>query len=537
MESYTNFYPTPEALGRKMLENFDFKKAKSILEPSAGKGDLLEVFKCLLKKKTYRDECDMDCIELNADLRDTLKGKGYRVVHDDWLTYQSFKHYDLILMNPPFDNGVQHLLKAIRYQQQSGGSIICLLNAETIKNPYSNDRQQLIKLIDKYAGDVEYMTKAFSSAERITDVEIALVIMDIPQPQTASIFYEEMKKAKAYKEMASKECAELVEGDFIKSIVQFYEVEVAAGVKFLEEYRALAPRIKNVIGEDKYSSPLISVKVGGHEFSDSSINAYVRSVRLKYWEALFSNKTFTGNMPSDMANSYRAKVMDLAEYEFSVFNILELKAEICKELLRGIEGSIIKLFEEMTYMHAWTRTNEFSGNIHYYNGWATNKAYYVSNKVILPCHSAFGYFRSDSFDPTWELMEKLTDLEKALDYLNGTPGRPSNLIRTLDYQKRIGNNRNIETEYFTVSFYKKGTMHITYKNEDLIKKLNIFAGKKFNMLPPSYGYKPFSEMTEDEKAVVLSFDGTEEAYASVYAEYEDKYKVTTESMAIPLLEA
>ncbi len=65
------------------------------------------------------------------------------IVHDDFLTFQSRKHYDLIVMNPPFADGEAHLLKAIELQKRWGGQIRCLLNAETLLNPYTNRRKVL----------------------------------------------------------------------------------------------------------------------------------------------------------------------------------------------------------------------------------------------------------------------------------------------------------------------------------------------------------------------------------------------------------
>lgn len=60
----------------------------------------------------------IDCVEINKDLRNCLKGAGYRVVGDDFLTYSTMKQYDLIVMNPPFSNGDAHLLKALKMQQR-----------------------------------------------------------------------------------------------------------------------------------------------------------------------------------------------------------------------------------------------------------------------------------------------------------------------------------------------------------------------------------------------------------------------------------
>jgi len=105
-----NFFPTPLTIIYKMISTVDFNQVKTILEPSAGKGDILEV---LEQKKKYHKHLDIDCIELDPNLQHILKGNNYRVVHDNFLTYESMKQYDLIIANPPFDSGDKHLLKML----------------------------------------------------------------------------------------------------------------------------------------------------------------------------------------------------------------------------------------------------------------------------------------------------------------------------------------------------------------------------------------------------------------------------------------
>lgn len=48
-------------------------------------------------------------------------------------------------MNPPFSDGVKHLLHAIEIAEKTGSEIVCILNANTIKNPYSNGRKLLLQ--------------------------------------------------------------------------------------------------------------------------------------------------------------------------------------------------------------------------------------------------------------------------------------------------------------------------------------------------------------------------------------------------------
>ena len=56
-----NIYPTPYEVALKMIKGLEIGR-KTILEPSAGKGDLLEVISDKYDTKIY-------CIEKNSELR------------------------------------------------------------------------------------------------------------------------------------------------------------------------------------------------------------------------------------------------------------------------------------------------------------------------------------------------------------------------------------------------------------------------------------------------------------------------------------
>jgi len=186
------FYPTPQHLIAKMLSGIDFEQINTVLEPSAGTGDICNEVNKKLKyvsnnysREEYRG--DIDCIEIDGDLCAILKDKKYRVVHDNFLTYESKKKYDLIIMNPPFSEGDKHLMKAINMQEVFGGSIVCLLNAETLKNPYSNLRKTLVRLLDELNAIIEYLPGEFENAERKTKVEVALIKIVIPEKEGSII--------------------------------------------------------------------------------------------------------------------------------------------------------------------------------------------------------------------------------------------------------------------------------------------------------------------------------------------------------------
>lgn len=70
-----DFYPTPESLLEKITQGIDWKKVGTILEPSAGKGNIAEyVRKQIEGENGRRRTSDIDCIEINPELRATLTG-------------------------------------------------------------------------------------------------------------------------------------------------------------------------------------------------------------------------------------------------------------------------------------------------------------------------------------------------------------------------------------------------------------------------------------------------------------------------------
>ena len=108
------------------------------------------------------------------------------------------------------------------------------------------------------------------------------------------------------------------------------------------------------------------------------------------------------------------------------------------------------------------------------------------------------------------LSVKLQDIEKCFNYLDGDLTEAVDLEESLNFAEEYGETKNIQLKYFTVTFYKKGTCHITFNNDELLKKFNIFGSQHKGWLPPSYGKKSYNDMTTEEKAVVNEFEGEKE---------------------------
>lgn len=569
-EARQGFYPTPPDVAEKLLADVNWHKINTILEPSAGKGDLI---RAAVKSAVAdwpenwgrydRKAFELDAVEIDPHLRsillyefggqkkkelaarmreidsarvydneahryrhpspeierehDTLskehqliKAVDMNIAHDDFLTMDTRKSYDLILMNPPFSNGDEHLLKAIEMQRRQGGEIRCILNAETILNPYTNRRKVLRSHLAALNADIQFVENGFTGAERQTDVAVALIKISIPTVEYESAILNNLREAAQMDEPEPEEVTDLTVTDFLQKIVTQFNVEVDAGLALIREYMALKRHIGGTI------SMLIGDK---SRYADPTQNDFVILMRKKYWEILFNNPKFTAKLTSNLKDKYRGMVSKMGAYDFSLFNIQQIMIEMNAEMAQGVQDTIVALFDRMTSQH--TYYPECIKNIHYFNGWKTNKAHKINSKVILPVHGMMA-------DPYWsrntinvrEAEETIGDIEKVFDYLDGNLTAEVDLHGILERANAEKQTKNIPCKYFDVTLYKKGTMHIKFRNQALVDRFNIYCSQKKGWLPPSYGRTTYSDMSKEEKDVVDGFhgDGAEGSGEKAYRE-------------------
>lgn len=563
----SEFYPTPDSLIDKMYGKINWEMVSTVLEPSAGKGDIVKYLNTHGRHRYNSNiRFDIDCCELDRNLRqiilftfseqnkERLQGEvkklsdkyGYldkrmgtvmyyddnarkyvelpkpdleklhdirkqqeqngdgnvHIIHDDFLTYNPFKEYDVIIMNPPFSNGDRHLLKALEIQKY-GGQICCLLNAETLRNPHTETRRHLLQLLDKYEADIEYIEDSFSTAERSTDVTIAMIYVNIPRTQDDDSIFEKLSKSEKYSEPTAEEITALDFVDYLESVINKYNIEIRSGIELIRQFERMKPYLLNTFNTKDYPSPIMQLtdRMGKDKMT---VNKYVREVRLKYWKGLFSNPQFIGNMTSALQSKYRTKVETFADYDFNRFNIENLFTEINAQIKTGVEDEAEKMFDRLTSHSMYDGTD----NRHLFSGWYTNEAYKIGKKVILPARSVFSSWSSNP--RAYDAYDILADIERVLNFFDGNMTAEVDMRETLEKYFEQGVTKKIPLKYFEATFYLKGTVHIVFNCPELLDRYNIYICKNRKWLPPTYSKKAYKDMTAEEKAVVDSFQGEKE---------------------------
>ena len=181
------------------------------------------------------------------------------------------------------------------------------------------------------------------------------------------------------------------------------------------------------------------------------------------------------------------------------------------KIYQGVEKSIMDLFDKFTEEHSYYP--ECKNTIHYFNGWKTNKAHKIGKKVIIPMITYTFYGSLESYC----IAHMLSDVEKVFNYFEGNEITSGNIMGILERNVKMGVTRKIELKYFYISIFKKGTVHIEFKDQKLVDRFNIYACQHKSWLPPTYGKIHYDDMTDEEKEVIDSFQGKKE-YEKVVCE-------------------
>jgi hypothetical protein len=168
------FFPTPRPIIDRMLRLACIEPHHTILEPSCGKGDILDAL---------ADACPdnaIAAIELDRSLTDVLRAKGHDyVAFGDFLAHRG--QYDRIVMNPPFENGadIDHVRHAYNLLSPQGRLVSVMSEGPFFRS----DRKAVAfrEWLNERGGETyELPADAFNTRDafRQTGVKTRLVVID-----------------------------------------------------------------------------------------------------------------------------------------------------------------------------------------------------------------------------------------------------------------------------------------------------------------------------------------------------------------------
>lgn len=505
------FYPSTEDLAEEIAKDVifwamnsdqcDWHKSIKVLDPSAGSGVLLDAVKKMGGNSDYVLEClgkewstdnrwcptlkvHAYAIEPVPELQSVLYDKKVKVVAHDFLKYETQRSYDAIVMNPPFSNGDEHLLKA--WEICKGGLIVCILNAETLKNPFSRRRQQLANLINDNGGKVEYRQNAFVNADRPTGVEIAIVRLE-KEVEVCNDFNFEGTRLNLKSDFTQEDLEnQVARRDLIDNwlvALENAEAELREVMKAHTRWNHYLGVLAKKVRVDDDRMPHLARHAFTMKGDREIFSEMIDEMHALAWDNLFATSKVSEMMTEGVRNEFRKQAEAYGELAFSRENI-----EHVIEMLLFSRGNIMNKCIEESFEYL---TKYYDGNRVHIEGWRTNDAYKVNKKAVLGAVIDTWMAKFNEYSVRWEDRRRLDDLEKSLTFLDGYkfPDKDDEegvrkLTKILESKVKSGEfGKWHDSKYFRFKFYKKGTLHLEFKDKQLWEMFNEKAADGKQWLP------------------------------------------------------
>ncbi len=485
MTDNLQFYPTPARLARRAWKKFEKRTFVRVLEPSAGNGDLA-------KKAPWYEEryarTPIDCCEIDITRHPALKAAGFSVVGVDFLDFRDGAIYDTIILNPPFREGAKHVLKA--WEILWDGEIVAILNAETVRNAYSADRQMLVSLIEHH-GSIEFLTDTFHDPDtlRKTDVEVALVYLrkqaNLQKDIIGSLLDDLAKDPRNAERLshAFHDAQDLtVPSTAVEQAVIAFDTAVAAAREAVfaqarqQHYAFLLGKTIEQINSDKPDDEPSSQT----DFVLRELQKRYDELKNRAWAGILRSSKVMGMLSSEAQRRLESDFDTIKDLEFTatnVFGFLKGIADRQGEIQIGMACDVFDLF-----------TRYHSENTVFYKGWKSNDNHRTcgmrlkTTRFILPHHKTESWNHCLSHDS----MQVLRDIDKVFAMLDGKANPAVSLESIFTNQfDTLRSKTRVKASYFDVRYHHGiGTIHFFPTNKELVDRLNRLVGRHRQWLPP-----------------------------------------------------
>ena len=568
-----DFYPTPPPLVRKLIECVGYpdteRRQPYVLDPAAGSGVILDAIQARFEDRYHPPH--LYACEIEPELATLLEGKGYPVLASDFLQYQPVIRFDFILMNPPFSQAAKFIIHAFEILPE-GGTLVSVL-PKSIEKQTNAFEFQAMRLIADH-GQVEDVGKPFAQgAERRTAEPCILVTLkketegsDGVHPPKLEFDVENDYPDQQYH--ASFETPEMgmMPNGFLARKFACYQALLQEFANYRQSHRKMVSLLGEFEGhfhkrdadghrQSAYDTILESAQHAGDD--RDAFNGFYSLLTESAWNGILEHPDFQHAMTSrakKMVDNFR-KTRNRVD-----FNEANIHAMFMALVARGPEllnQCIFDAFDNLTQFH-W-------GNRCHVEGWKHNSQWMVSPHCIVPYGMDVRWGGAPQL--SYSHQDTLNDIDKGLCTLMGLPVSALNVYKcphcgaedlvvfeqsaildTMELDRAVCNKckgefpyiasidssirraaersswgRLFTSHFFEIRFYKKGTIHLRFRDPAVWQKLNYTAAKLRGWLPDGTqpwhvvwkakpkdapraapdrykGYQPYYSGDEDERA-------------------------------------
>ncbi|MBK9497287.1 MAG: DUF4942 domain-containing protein [Xanthomonadales bacterium] len=504
-----------------------------MLEPTAGTGELAEMI-----LRPYAHESDwarhhrprVYCVEIHPERQAVLQAKGLTLVGSDIFQYKPLVKLTHVIMNPPFLRCEDILLYV--WEMLQSGFIGCIL-PQTLREGRTSKEQEIIALVERH-GEFEDAGRAFAKdAERYMGKEVTIARLEKKANAQFAFDFEPVND-RDFASPPTDEATEVGLTGYIAPLLAAYDATLA----MYGEYNRLRQQLL------RYSKPLVEYhrmrkdergNTRGENISVIQIiddikdeterfNTFIELLTQGAWMRVLNHPSFHKIMTVRTETALQEYRERQHRVDFNHENIERFLREIAGREQELLIGAVLDSFEEMTKHSPESREAPPDER------WKSNDCYVVNKRVVLPgfLNPIGPGWRSSYFGIAENHSRKLDDIDrglcqvanvrfesivtiqKALDLaFNGPPGN----------RHSLKNPGYTQSTFFKIRYFKKGTLHLYWLDEDLRQAFNIRASQGKKWLPPDTND---SRTTRPAKSTAQPVTGQELALIPSYESLFDE---------------
>lgn len=571
------FYPTSAKTAALMWAKFK-RPICVVCDPSAGQGHLLQHaqdgFQGLADDElpwlaeTPDEDCELGryrvrlrerarykfkqerlrflAVEIDVRHHANLRELGGQVIGYNFMDVESLATVDQVIMNPPFAEGARHVLHA--WECVYDAEIVAIVNAETVRNPYSQDRQTLVDLIEKH-GSVEFLQNQFvgDGVERETCVEIALIYL-AKEPVSSFGMDSILRGLRKGNNIQGPEIEpeistalampeNLVGNTYQRFVIaveaarQAAEVNAVSAKASVELGITLEQMQAKGVGNDHRESAVSVRKAANDDFQ----NRY-KDLKKQAWAQIIRSALVTNKLSNQARRKVEAEAETIYDLEFSIANV--------HGFLAGLYDSMGDIYADMVCGLFDNIVGRSTDNVAFYKTWKSNERHRFGMRIRRTRFIIPNFSLSWGGSLGYESEQFLADIDKVFGYLHGVSEPYDGLVAAFKNERCDGGDRT-STRYFEFRFYKgAGTMHFFPKSQEIVERLNRFVGARRQWLPCQMdeANADFTKQYDEAEKLTKEYDAAWKAtgqgrwynsavYAATKELQADEHRATCQTMS------
>jgi len=181
------------------------------------------------------------------------------------------------------------------------------------------------------------------------------------------------------------------------------------------------------------------------------------------WRRLMDESGMISLMDARAREEWNRQVYDGDVPELSLENILATFKDLHGRKDELFERGVIEAFKALSW------------------DYKTHSPVCFGKKIIM--NHAVNYWEDYGFRVEHTVIHRLDDLERIFHLLDGRPAPEARHVISMKLSHFMmdhrGFNRYLEHPYFDLKWFKKGSLHVVFKREDLVGKMNRILAKHF----------------------------------------------------------